>query len=68
MASDFDAILDDLFHGCAFAAFMEQAVAEGGWPGLNATRDRAYRSYEQALADRGPARSSHLPTTESTTS
>lgn len=52
MASDLDAILDDLFHGCAFAAFVEQAVAEGGWPGPDATRNRAYRHYEKAVADR----------------
>lgn len=53
MASELDTILDDLFHGCALAAFVEQAVADAGWPGPNATRDRAYRYYEQALADRG---------------
>lgn len=63
MASDLDPILDDLFHGCAFAAFVEQAMAEGGWPGPDATRNRAYRHYEQALADRGLVRSSGLPTT-----
>jgi hypothetical protein len=45
-----DDILDDLFHGCAFAAFVEQAIAEGGPPDREATRVRAYRSYEEALA------------------
>lgn len=45
-------ILDDLFHGCAFAAFVEQAAIEGGWPDPEATRIRAYRHYEQALAAR----------------
>ncbi len=54
MAPDLELILDDLFHGCAFTAFVEQAVAEGGWPGPAATRDRAYRLYEQALASRDP--------------
>lgn len=45
-------ILDDLFHGCAFTAFLEQASIEGGWPDPEATRVRAYRLYEQALAVR----------------
>lgn len=54
MASELDTILDDLFHGCAFAAFVELAVADAGWPRPNATRAQAYRYYEQALSDRGP--------------
>lgn len=45
-------ILDDLFHGCAFAAFVEQAAIERGWPDPEATRIRAYRHYEEALAAR----------------
>lgn len=44
--------LDDLFHGCAFAAFVEQAVELGAWPSSEATRRRAYQLYEQALASR----------------
>jgi hypothetical protein len=47
-----DEIWDDLFHGCAFAAFLDQAAVEQGWPDPDATRRRAYRYYEQALADR----------------
>jgi hypothetical protein len=46
-----DDILDALFHGCALAAFIDQAVAEQGWPDGEATRRRAYDYYEQALAE-----------------
>jgi hypothetical protein len=45
-----DDILDDLFHGCAFAAFVDQAAAERGWPDPEATRRRAFRYYEDELA------------------
>lgn len=44
--------LDDLFHGCALAAFMEQAEAQCGWPCLDATRHRTYQLDEEALAMR----------------
>jgi hypothetical protein len=50
MRETLDDILDDLFHGCAFAAFVEQAIAQGGPPDQEATRVRAYRYYEDALA------------------
>jgi hypothetical protein len=50
-----DDIWDDLFHGCALAAFLEQAAAAGGWPDPEATRQRAYSYYEKALAERGAA-------------
>ncbi|MCC7290440.1 MAG: hypothetical protein IT449_00090 [Phycisphaerales bacterium] len=52
-------LLDDLFHGCAFAAFLEQATIEGGWPDPEATRIRAYRRYEEALTSRSRYGSSH---------
>jgi hypothetical protein len=45
-----DDMLDDLFHGCALAAYLDQAEAEQGWPSNEATRQRAYRYYEDALA------------------
>lgn len=45
-----DDILDDLFHGCAFAAFIDQAIEEGGPPHLEATHRRAFAYYEQELA------------------
>jgi hypothetical protein len=47
-----DSILDDLFHACALAAFVDQALADRDWPRPEPTRQRAYRSYEQALASR----------------
>ena len=52
MTESLDDILDDLFHGCAFAAFVEQAALTGGSPCPEATRRLAYRYYEEALADR----------------
>jgi hypothetical protein len=42
--------LDDLFHGCALQAFLEQAAIERNWPDMAATRLRAFDLYEQALA------------------
>jgi hypothetical protein len=42
--------LDSLFHACALAAYLDQAQAEQGWPSSEATRVRAYRYYEDALA------------------
>jgi hypothetical protein len=51
-----DDILDDLFHGCALAAFLEQAVVEQGWPDAEATRRRAYGLYENALAEKNAAK------------
>lgn len=44
-------LLDDLFMGCAFAAYVELAIACGGIPNSEATRRLAYHHYEQALAD-----------------
>ena len=38
MTHDLDDILDDLFHGCAFAAYLDQAALEGGPPDSEATR------------------------------
>ena len=52
MSSDHDEILDGLFHGCALAAFLEQAHAEQGWPDVEAMRRLAYAYYEQALAEK----------------
>jgi hypothetical protein len=47
-----DDFFDDLFLGCALLAFVEQATVEQGWPDCEATRRRAYRRYEDALAER----------------
>ncbi len=58
--SDDDDILGELFHGCALAAFVDQAIAEGGPPDCEATRCRAYRYYEEALAEKNAANQSGL--------
>jgi hypothetical protein len=50
--SESDDILDDLFHGCAFAAYVELAVTTGGTPDSEATRRLAFRYYEEALRER----------------
>lgn len=55
MNSDLDEILDDLFHGCAWAAFVEIAAATGRVPDIEATRRLAYRYYEEALAEKNKA-------------
>jgi hypothetical protein len=47
---EYDDILDGLFHAAAWAAYVEQAQAEQGWPDPEATRLRAFRYYEEALA------------------
>ncbi len=49
---DDDDILGELFHGCALAAFVDQAIEEGRPPDSEATRRRAYRYYEEALAEK----------------
>ena len=45
-----DDILDDLFQGCAFAAFVEQARIEQGCPDPERTRRMAYEFFEEELA------------------
>ena len=45
-----DPILDDLFHACAWEAFIAEASAVQGWPDPEMTRQLAYRIYEEALA------------------
>ena len=51
-----DNIWDDMFHGCAFAAFIDQAIEERAPPDMEATRRRAFAYYEQALATKNAAR------------
>jgi hypothetical protein len=53
-------ILDDFFHACAFRAYLDEAAACRGWPDCEATRRRAYRYYEEALAEKNRAKT--LPT------
>ena len=58
--SGFDDIMDDLFHGCAFAAFVDEAAKAGGSPCVEKTRQRAYRYFEEALAEnQGRTKSLH---------
>ncbi|MFM7590627.1 MAG: hypothetical protein ACKO85_02435 [Isosphaeraceae bacterium] len=45
-----ETILDDLFLGCALAAFVEMAKACQGYPESEPTRRLAYAYYEKALA------------------
>ena len=45
-------IFDDLFHGCAFAAYVELSSRKKGVPDQTETRVLAYRYYEEALAER----------------
>jgi hypothetical protein len=47
-----DEFYHDVFHGSAWAAYIDQAIAEQGWPGEERTRARAYRYYEEELARR----------------
>ena len=56
MTDDLDKLLDDVFLGCAFAAWLHEAAACGGWPDSEATRERAYRYFEEALAEKHAAR------------
>ena len=44
-----DDILDDLFHACSLAAYLQQAQIQQGWPDSEATRRRACAYFEEAL-------------------
>jgi hypothetical protein len=59
-----DDILDDLFQGCAFAAYVELAMTSGGVPDQAATRRLAYRYYEEALAAKPRQRSTDSGTAD----
>jgi hypothetical protein len=53
MSAEFDEILDSLFHGAAFTAWLQIAAESNCWPPpAEATRRRAYDLYEQALAEK----------------
>jgi len=47
---DTDTILDDLFHGCALMAFMEEFATTNCLPDSDRTKWRAYAHYEASLA------------------
>lgn len=44
-----DAIFDDLFHGCAWLAFITLLHEQGAAPDSETTRRRAYALYEEEL-------------------
>jgi len=44
-----DDILDDLFHACSLAAYLQQARIQQGWPDSETTRRLAYAYFEEAL-------------------
>ncbi len=50
MTTTLDDLLDDPFHDCAFAAYVELAIETRGVPDEEATRRRAFRYFEAALA------------------
>lgn len=49
-------LLDDLFHSCAFRAFLDEAAASQQLPCVEQTKYRAYRYYETDLAARNASR------------
>jgi hypothetical protein len=49
MSTEYDNILDELFHGCALTAFLQVAFEQGAMPDAETTRRRAFDLYEQAL-------------------
>ena len=52
-APEHDDILDNLWHGSAWAAYLDQMAEEGRFPpDREATRRRAYDYYEEALAEK----------------
>ena len=56
MTADHDDILDSLFHGCAWAAYLDQAAEERGWPSCEGTRRRAFDYFEQSLREKNAAK------------
>lgn len=51
-----DDILDSLFHGCAWTAYLNLAIAGRCPPDSEAVRRLTYRYYEEALAERSRGR------------
>lgn len=49
-SDDLAAFLDNMFHGAALTAYVEQARSQQSWPCPEATRRRAYSLYEAELA------------------
>jgi hypothetical protein len=64
MTVSLNEILDDLFQGCALAAYVELAMTSGGVPDEAATRRLAYRYYEEELAAKLRQRSTDSSTVD----
>lgn len=58
--SEDDAILDDLFHSCAFMAFVEEYASTNGRPDSDRTKWRAYAHYETSLAEASASRRNRI--------
>ena len=56
-----DDIWDSLWHGCVWAAFLDEAAERRGPPDSEATKRRAYQYYEDALAEKNRRASSPAP-------
>lgn len=52
-----DDLLDEIFHGCALAAYLMVAAQTQGPPDSETTRRLAYRLYEEELARKNGAKS-----------
>jgi hypothetical protein len=65
MTDDGDSILDDVFHGCALRAYLDVLAETGQFPpDSEATKRRAYRYYEDALAEKNAAKGQGTPPEE----
>ena len=49
-----DDILDDLFHACSLAAYLQQAQIQQGWPDSEATRQPCIRLLRGGTQDEEP--------------
>lgn len=52
MSATYNDVLDDLFHGSAFAAFIDEMAEAKAMPCSNRVKYRAYDYYEESLAER----------------
>ena len=50
MTDELAELFENHFHGAALQAIVEQARQQQGWPCPQATRQLAYRYYEEELA------------------
>jgi hypothetical protein len=45
-----DSLWEDIFHGCAWVAYIDEARLQHGWPDAESVRRRAFAYYEEELA------------------